>query len=215
LLAANLGGRAGELLAPYLDAVRAENPDGKLKRYPGSPALIRRLARPQDRMVFCEQNPREFPALGESIEGDRRARASASDGWQALKALLPPPERRGVVLIDPPFEQPDEFRLIAQGIEDATRRFETGIYLIWYPVKNRHDTDAALRRIVRAGGRPALRFELTLAPPQTRGTLSACGVLAINPPWKLAEEAAELLPALAKTLGESSAKAGWTSERVA
>lgn len=215
LLAKPPAGPAGELLAPYLEAVRAENPAGALKRYPGSPALIRRLTRPQDRLVFCESNPREFAALAENVAKDRRARVSESDGWEALKSLLPPAERRGAVLIDPPFEQPAEFRQIAQGLEDASRRFTTGIYLVWYPIKNRHDADAALRRIVRAAGRPALRFELAITPPQTEGPLTACGVLAINPPWKLEDEGKALLPALAESLGAAAGNGGWKIENAA
>jgi 23S rRNA (adenine2030-N6)-methyltransferase len=215
LLADPPAGIAGELLAPYLGAVRAENTGGGLKRYPGSPALIRRLTRPQDRLVFCESNPREFAALAENVAKDRRARASASDGWQALKSLLPPPERRGAVLIDPPFEQPAEFRQIAQGIEDAASRFATGVYMIWYPVKNRHDTDAALRRIVRSAGRSALRFELAVAPPRAEGPLAASGLLVFNPPWKLEEECRILLPALADSLGAVQGSAAWKIENLA
>ncbi len=105
-----------------------------------------------------------------------------------------------MVLIDPPYEDPSEFKRVADGIEEAMRRFATGIYLVWYPVKNRHDTDAAIRRIVRAGGKPALRLEFGIDKPQTDGSLRATGMLAINPPWKLKEECETLLPALRHSL---------------
>jgi 23S rRNA (adenine2030-N6)-methyltransferase len=196
LLADPPRGTAGELLAPYLDAVRKSAP-----RYPGSPALMQELSRPQDRMIFCELHPGEYAALAKSVGRDRRAKAMEMDGWQALKALLPPKERRGVVLIDPPYESPGEFRQAAETIAEAIRRFATGIYLVWYPIKHRHDTDAAVRRIARAaGGAPALKLEFEIAPPKAEGALTACGLLAINPPWKLREECAAMLPPLGRVL---------------
>lgn len=188
-------GKAAELLAPYLDAVAKSAP-----RYPGSPALMQALSRPQDRMMFCELHPEEYAALARTTNRDRRAKTMEIDGWQALKALLPPQERRGVVLIDPPYEDPSEFRQAAESIAEAIRRFATGIYLIWYPVKNRHDTKAAVRRIARGANAPALNLEFEIAPPKTDGPLTACGLLAVNPPWKLRDECAVMLPALQHTL---------------
>lgn len=185
-------GKALELLQPYLDAVARYAP-----AYPGSPLIAQELTRAQDALVFCELHPEEHAALVKSVGRDRRTKSLALDGWTALKSLLPPKERRGLVLIDPPFEDTAEFRHIADGIEEAMRRFATGIYLIWYPVKNRHDTDAAIRRILRAAtGKPALRLELEVGAPQSEGTLQASGLLVINPPWKLKEECDALLPAL-------------------
>jgi 23S rRNA (adenine2030-N6)-methyltransferase len=158
------------------------------------------LSRPQDRMTFCELHPEEYARLMKAAGRDRRAKAMEMDGWQALKALLPPPERRGTILIDPPYEDPAEFRTAADAIAEAVRRFATGIYLVWYPVKNRHDTAAAVRRIARAGAAPALKLELEIAPPKADGPLTASGLLAINPPWKLREECAVMLPALRDVL---------------
>ncbi len=132
-------GKAGELLAPYLEIVRAQNPGGGLRNYPGSPAIAEALSRPQDRMIFCELHPEDHAALRRNIGGDRRAKAVAIDGWTALKAYLPPKERRGLVLVDPAFEEPDEFVRLAAGFEEAHRRWPTGIYLLWYPVKNRDE----------------------------------------------------------------------------
>lgn len=201
LLAAKLEAKTTELLAPYLDIVRAMNSGGATRFYPGSPQIALALSRPQDRLTFCEKQPDEFAALSKTAGRDTRAKAREMDGWEALKALLPPNERRGVVLIDPPFEQPGEFRQIASSIEEAMKRFATGIYLVWYPIKNRHDTDVALRRIVKSAGRQALRIELEVAPPKADDPLTACGLLAFNPPWKLEEECTALLPALIETLG--------------
>lgn len=192
-------GKALELLQPYLDAVAGHAP-----LYPGSPLIAQQLTRAQDALVFCELHPEEHAALVQAVGRDRRAKLLALDGWTALKSLLPPKERRGLVLIDPPFEEPAEFRRIADGIEEAMRRFATGIYLVWYPVKNRHDTDAAIRRIVRVAGKPALRLELEIGAPQTEGSLQASGLVVINPPWKLQEECALLLPALHQALAGKS-----------
>jgi 23S rRNA (adenine2030-N6)-methyltransferase len=191
-------GAALDLLQPYLRAV-----DQCAPFYPGSPLLVQALARPQDAMVFCELHPEEFAALEIAIGRDRRVKSMPLDGWTALKSLLPPKERRGLVLIDPPYEHPSEFKRVADGIEEAMRRFATGVYLIWYPVKNRHDTDAAIRRIVRAAGKPALKLELEIAKPQTEGPLHASGMLVINPPWKLKEECGVLLPALHQSLADT------------
>ena len=198
-LLANLPhGAALELLQPYLHAVKKFAP-----AYPGSPLIVQALTRTQDAMAFCELHPEEFSALEKSLGRDRRVKTLALDGWTALKSLLPPKERRSVVLIDPPYEDPAEFRRVADGIEEAMRRFATGVYLVWYPVKNRHDTDAAIRRIVRAAGKPALRLEFEIHRPQTDGPLVATGMLAINPPWKLKEECETLLPALRQSLASA------------
>ncbi|MBY0532082.1 MAG: 23S rRNA (adenine(2030)-N(6))-methyltransferase RlmJ [Xanthobacteraceae bacterium] len=188
-------GAALELLQPYLRAVEKFAP-----AYPGSPLIVQTLARARDAMVFCELHPEEFALLEKCVGRDRRAKCLALDGWTALKSLLPPKERRGVILIDPPYEDPSEFRQVASGVEEAVRRFATGVYLIWYPVKNRHDTDAAIRRVVRAAGKPALKLEFEIEKPQSEGPLHATGMLAINPPWKLKQESEVLLPALRQSL---------------
>lgn len=188
-------GAALELLQPYLHAVEKCAP-----AYPGSPLIVQTLARAQDAMVFCELHPEEFALLEKSIGRDRRAKTLALDGWIALKSLLPPKERRGVILIDPPYEDPAEFKRVADGLEEAVRRFATGIYLIWYPLKNRHDTDAAIRRIVRAAAKPALKLEFEIEKRQAEGPLHATGMLLINPPWKLKEECELILPALHQSL---------------
>ncbi len=188
-------GAALDLLQPYLRAVEQCAP-----YYPGSPLLAQALTRPQDALAFCELHPEEFALLEKSVRRDRRVKTLQLDGWTALKSLLPPKERRGLVLIDPPYEDPAEFRRLSEGMEEAVRRFATGVYLIWYPVKNRHDTDAAIRRILRAAGKPSLRLELEVDKPQSEGPLHATGILAINPPWKLREECEVLIPALRQSL---------------
>jgi 23S rRNA (adenine2030-N6)-methyltransferase len=192
-------GEAHDLLKPYLNAVAKHAPV-----YPGSPLILQALSRTQDALVFCELHPEEHARLEKSIGRDRRAKTLELDGWTALKSLLPPKERRGVILIDPPYEDPSEFRRLADGIEEAVRRFATGVYVVWYPLKNRHDTDAAIRRIARAAQKPALQIELEVATPQTEGPLTASGLLIVNPPWKLREECEVLLPALRQSLADAN-----------
>ena len=199
-LLANLPqGVALELLQPYLGTIKKFAP-----AYPGSPLIVQTLTRTQDAMVFCELHPEEFAALENSVGRDRRMKTLSLDGWTALKSLLPPKERRGVVLIDPPYEDPSEFRQVAEGIQEAIKRFATGVYLIWYPVKNRHDSDSNIRRVLRAADKPALKLEFEIEKPQTESQLHATGMLIINPPWKLKEECELLLPALRQSLANAN-----------
>lgn len=201
LLAHPPHGEVAALLEPYLSLVRAENAPDAIRSYPGSPAIAAALARPHDRMIFCELRPDERAALGAVFARDRRAKVIEIDGWTALKAYLPPPERRGLVLIDPPFEEPGEFQRFEEGLAEAQRRWATGIYLLWYPLKDVRETEAFARRIARMNIRKILRAELTTAPVAAGQGLSACGMLVVNPPWKLENELSLVLPALARTLG--------------
>ena len=195
------GGEAGALLQPYLAVVRAENPAGGLHIYPGSPALARALLRPQDRMIFCELQPQERALLAANTKGDRRAKVIEIDGWTALKAYVPPPERRGLVLVDPSFEQPGEFGRLAAGLAEAHRRWATGIYLLWYPIKDPVETEAFARRVARLGMAKILRIELTIGSLRPDESLAGCGLLVVNPPWTLEGEMTLLLPELARALG--------------
>ncbi len=184
---------ASALLAPYLDVVRALNPDGGLTSYPGSPLLVRALLRSQDRLVACELEPNAAAALTHHLGRERRAKAIAIDGWTALNAYLPPPERRGLVLVDPPFEAADEFARLAQAVETAHRKWATGIFLLWYPLKGRQDSDALARRLRRSAIPKVLRGEVDFAPANEPGRLSGCGLIAVNPPWTLSDEMEILL----------------------
>ncbi|HML15047.1 MAG TPA: 23S rRNA (adenine(2030)-N(6))-methyltransferase RlmJ [Xanthobacteraceae bacterium] len=189
------------LLAPYLDAVAACNPGARLVAYPGSPVLVRSWLRPQDRLLACELEPGAASALARRMRGDARVKVLAIDGWTALAAYLPPKERRGAVLIDPPFEQPGEFARLADGLVGAHRKWATGTYLAWYPIKDRRDCDAFGRRLARTGIPKMLRAELSVAPGPTTERLAGTGLIVINPPWTLEAELAVLLPALAGVLG--------------
>jgi 23S rRNA (adenine2030-N6)-methyltransferase len=200
LRTAALDAPAAALLAPYRAAVAAANSDGRLAIYPGSPLVAQSLMRPQDRLVACELELGAAKALAKSLSGDRRAKAVAIDGWTALTAYVPPQERRGLVLIDPAFEEAGDFARLAQGLAVAHRKWPTGIYLLWYPIKDRKDADGLARRLRRLAIPKMLRVELALAAPHPDGPLAACGLIIVNPPWRLADELEILLTALAKHL---------------
>ena len=191
------------LLAPYLDAVRAENGGPQLRFYPGSPRLALRLMRAQDVLVANELHPDDGATLEAAIGGDRRARLMAIDGWTALRSLLPPKERRGIILIDPPFEQPGELDRLIQGIGEGLERFATGTFLAWYPVK---DTQAITRFCTGLAKalptRKMLRIELMIRHAGDAGRLNGCGLIAVNPPFTLQTELASLMPEFVRRLGE-------------
>jgi 23S rRNA (adenine2030-N6)-methyltransferase len=200
LLRAQLAPPVRALLAPYLDAVVALNPGGRLAAYPGSPALAQALLRPQDRLTACELEPQAASALTSHLRGDPRAKAVLIDGWIALSAYLPPKQRRGLVLIDPPFEQPGEFTRMAQGLAAAHRKWPSGIYLLWYPIKDAAEVAAFSRRLVRLGIAKMLRVELVVAAASENTGLRGSGLVAVNPPWTLHDELKTMLPALAQVL---------------
>jgi 23S rRNA (adenine2030-N6)-methyltransferase len=198
------------LLTPYLDIVRAFNPQRELQAYPGSPLIARALLRPQDRLTACEVEPKARKRLIDALRRDTQARVVDLDGWMALPAFVPPNERRGLVLIDPPYEQKDEFERLAEGFAQAFAKWPTGSYLLWYPVKSRRATDTLARQVAEtagAGAQPAkcLRLEFSVAPQAAEGGLTSAGLLIVNPPWKLLGELKAILPELEKPLGQGGA----------
>jgi len=208
LLAAELPPDARALLEPYLAAVAALNGGAKTKTnaasrapiYPGSPMLVRALMRRDDRLVACELEPDSARALARALKSDARAKAVAIDGWVALKAYVPPKERRGVVIVDPPFEDKNDFARLADGLAQAQRKWPTGIYLLWYPIKDRNGPDALARRLKRTDIDNILRAELTVFPLGQIDRLNGTGLIIVNPPWRLEAELAKLLPVLAAVL---------------
>jgi 23S rRNA (adenine2030-N6)-methyltransferase len=203
LLTTPVNDKARTLLAPYLDVVTGLNGASDLTAYPGSPALIRALLRQQDRLTACELEPDAAAALARNLGRDRRVRIVAIDGWVALNAYVPPKERRGLVLIDPPFEAPDEFERLAGALDAAHRKWATGLFLLWYPIKDRKEPDALARQLRRSAMAGILRAEVEFGAPRGSGRLAGCGLLAINPPWTLADELALLLPELSRVLAGS------------
>jgi 23S rRNA (adenine2030-N6)-methyltransferase len=200
LVTARLPAEAATLLAPYLAAIAAANgrdaltADTELRHYPGSPSIALSLIRPQDRLVACELEPRAAAALAASLRRDRRARAVTIDGWVALNAYVPPPERRGVVLIDPPYEAKDEFARVADALIAAHRKWATGTFLLWYPIKDRVGPDQLAVTLRRSMIAKILRAELSRPPDGASGRLGGTGLIVVNPPWRLADEVARLLP---------------------
>src|SRR3982074_378110 len=210
LMQARFSEKTAPLLKPYLDIVRAFNPERDLKAYPGSPLIARALLRPQDRLTACEVEPKARKRLIDALRRDTQARVVDLDGWLALPAFVPPKERRGLVLIDPPYEHKDEFERLAEGFAEAFAKWPTGIYLLWYPVKSRRATDALAQHVVAAadagpGGGKCLRLEFSVAPQLPDGGPSSAGLLIVNPPWTLASELKAILPELEKPLGQSGA----------
>jgi 23S rRNA (adenine2030-N6)-methyltransferase len=206
LVSAVLPDAVAGLIAPYLAAVDACNSGGGLRHYPGSPLLVCHLLRPQDRLIACELAPAPAQTLARHLRGTEQAKVMRIDGWRALNAFVPVKERRGLVIVDPPFEQADEFPRLAERVMAAFRKWPTGIYLMWYPLKGREDADRLARRLREAGVEKSLRAELTVAAMPPDGRLQACGVMVINPPWKLAAELATIGPVLARLLGRDAGR---------
>ena len=199
------------LVKPYLDIVRAFNPQRELKAYPGSPLIARALLRPQDRLTACEVEPKARKRLIDALRRDTQARVVDLDGWTALPAFVPPNERRGLVLIDPPYEQKDEFERLAAGFAEAFAKWPTGSYLLWYPVKSRRATDSLARHVADAVAARPRRPENACGwssasrrrPPDAG--LASAGLLIVNPPWTLMGELKAILPELEKPLGQGGA----------
>ena len=200
LTAATPAPELASLLAPYLDAVARCNQRGALTVYPGSPLIARTLLRPQDRLIACELEPCAAAALGRSLSGDARCKVVAIDGFAALNAYLPPKERRGLALLDPSFEDADDFMRLSSALLAAQRKWAGGIYLMWYPIKDRTASEGLAKRLKAAGLAKLLRAEIEVAPARDPQRLSACGLMVLNPPWTLADELKILLAGLADIL---------------
>ncbi len=212
LLDAPLPPEIADLLAPWLDAVAATNgltsarhlTAARLARYPGSPLIIRAGLRHDDRAVVTELHPADAATLAALFDGDARLKVLELDGWQAVKSVLPFKERRGLVLIDPPFEKEGEFRRIVKALVDGHRRFATGIYMVWHTIKNVDDLARYHDDLAATGLRRILSVEFAVAPPRPDGPLTACGLTIVNPPWKLAAEIEALMPFLVERLALTS-----------
>jgi 23S rRNA (adenine2030-N6)-methyltransferase len=195
----------GELLRPYLQAVGPHDAEGRPVAYPGSPAIAQTLMRAQDRLALCEANPDEREALIAALGRDRRLSIVSTDGYVALNAYLPPKERRGVILIDPPFEAPGEAGGIVHALERALRKWPTGAYVAWRPIRDARDDARFLNSVAALGAPNILRLELDIGPgpigAHGQEPLTRAGLLVVNPPHPLVGEARTLLPWLAQTLG--------------
>lgn len=195
----------------YLDAVKALNQGEELRYYPGSPRIARAHLRAQDRMVLSELHPSDYPLLEQEFARDRQVAIYKQDGFARLKASLPPKERRGLVLIDPPYELAKEYRDVVQAIAQSHKRWSTGIYAIWYPVVNRCDIEDMLEGLANLGIRKILQIELGVAPDTNQRGMTASGMIVINPPWKLESEMQTILPFLKQAIAPATGhfKAEW------
>nr|WP_240954175.1 23S rRNA (adenine(2030)-N(6))-methyltransferase RlmJ [Solimonas marina] len=192
-------------VAAYLEVVRTLNAHAALRRYPGSPRFATHYARGSDRIVLCEREPAIAATLKAELAADPHVAIHQRDGYEAT-ALLPPREKRGLVLVDPPFERPDEFDAAAAFLERALTRFANGVFAIWYPYKKRFDTERFLRRLRRDCPREAINYTLETGAPSA-GQMHACGLLVVNPPYSFVGEAEAALPWLAQRLAQGPAAA--------
>ena len=190
------------LLAPYRAAVAATRERHGATTYPGSPALIREFLRTGDRGVFVELHPTDAATLRERYNRDTRTKVLHLDGWTALNAQIPPPERRGLVLVDPPYEERGEIERLGAHLLKALRKWPTGTYLGWYPIKDGAALDRMMAELDAGLSRPALRLDLMIEPPDL-GRLHGAGLVVINPPWTLKAEAELFLPVLAERLART------------
>lgn len=187
-------------LTPYLDVVNSLGDT----RYPGSPLIAARLTRPQDRLVFCELHPLDVETLRRRLCGEARASIHHRDGYEALKAFLPPPERRGLVLIDPPFEDRAEFSALKKGLGQALKRWPNGIFALWYPIKSRQGVDRFHQDLQMLGLPPTFAAELLIHPHDREDRLNGSGMVVINPPWQLDQAVTTVQAWLAPVLQQSA-----------
>ncbi|MDJ1159276.1 23S rRNA (adenine(2030)-N(6))-methyltransferase RlmJ [Chelatococcus sp. SYSU_G07232] len=205
---------AETLIAPYRAAIAAVRERFGPMAYPGSPMLLWAMLRRDDRAIVVERHPVDSETLAELFARDRRIKPLALDGWTALHAMIPPKERRGLVLVDPPYEATGELERLGEELARAWRKWPTGIFVGWYPIKDaapiQHFADALAAR----GLRKVLRLELLVDATDDPARLNGSGLVVINPPWTLKEEAEVLLPALAERLGRNG-RGGFRSAWIA
>lgn len=199
LMAAELPAEVSTLLAPYLDAVRALNPEGGVKLYPGSPKLTRMLLREQDRLSAMELHPADYETLRDLFAGDYHVRVTELDGWLSLGAHMPPKEKRGIVLVDPPFEIEGEYERLVDGLVKAYRRFQGGTYCLWYPLKKGAPIKDFHEALKETEIPKMLCTELSVRSDRETTGLSGSGLIIVNPPYTLHDELKKILPVL-KTL---------------
>ena len=196
-----------ESIQKYLQQIHVENAAGQLTTYPGSPFILARLLRPQDRLKLFELHPKEIDILRHNIgelKQSKQIDIYAEDSFARLKGLLPPPSRRGLVLIDPSYEDKQDYRYLENALEEALKRFATGCYAIWYPVISRRESAALpdrLKKLAKTHQRSWLHTELRVENAPGERRLQSSGMFIINPPWTLEKHLAQALPILAKTLG--------------
>jgi len=189
--------------ADYVAVLKAMNPDGELRYYPGSPELARRLSRPQDRVLLNEKHPQDGQLLKDNMKGDRRVAVHLGEGWHVPRALLPVAEKRALLLIDPPFEQSDELERCITALNESIGRMRQTIVAIWYPIKDERQLKRFYQGLAKSTAPKLLRAELFVHSPDDATRLTGSGLVIANAPWGLEDELKELLPWLARTLAQS------------
>ncbi|OON38024.1 23S rRNA (adenine(2030)-N(6))-methyltransferase RlmJ [Izhakiella australiensis] len=189
-----------ELLKPYIGAVRAFNQGSTLRFYPGSPLIARHLLRSDDKLHLTELHSSDFPLLRNEFQKESRARVERADGYQQLKSRLPPPSRRGLILIDPPYELKSDYHAVVSGIHEGYKRFATGVFALWYPVVLRQQVKRMCNELQATGIRRILQIELAVRPDSDQRGMTASGMLVVNPPWRLEQQMKSLLPWLHEKL---------------
>jgi len=189
-----------EELAAYMSVVNHFNRNESLRYYPGSPLIARQLLREDDKLHLTELHPSDFPLLRSEFQKDDRTRVARADGYQQLNAQLPPPSRRGLLLMDPPYEMKTDYQDVVKGIQEGYKRFATGTYALWYPVVMRQQIKKMLRDLEATGIRRILQIELGVRPDSDQRGMTASGMIVINPPWKLEQQMNNVLPWLLKVL---------------
>lgn len=203
------------LLARYVAAVRADNAEGKLRRYPGSPLLALRAMRPADKLRLFELHPADVKLLGQAIaaatpDAQKRVQIKQEDGFAGMKALLPPPSRRGLVLIDPAYEDKRDYAAVVTAVKEGLQRFATGTFMVWYPLLQKNESITLAGKLKKLAP-DWLNATLTVQPPNPDGIgMHGSGVFLVNPPWTLAAALKEALPWLCEVLAIEKADAGWT-----
>lgn len=194
-------------VADYVNQVRAVNADGVLRNYPGSPRIALGVLRQQDRLRLFELHSTEGRILAEHFaQTGRRVTVTAGDGFAGLKAVLPPPSRRGLVLIDPSYEIASDYRAVVAALRDGMQRFATGTYAVWYPLLQRRESIQLSDNLRRAAGGDWLDIALHVNAPSPEGLgLHGSGMFIVNPPWKFADEMRGIMPWLTRALAQDAA----------
>jgi 23S rRNA (adenine2030-N6)-methyltransferase len=187
-------------LSPYMSVINYFNRSEKLRYYPGSPLIARHLLREYDKIHLTELHSSDYPLLRNEFAKDERAKVQRADGYQQVKSQLPPPSRRGFILIDPSYEMKTDYQEVVKGIQEGYKRFATGTYALWYPVVLRQQVKRLLRDLEASGIRRILQIELAVRPDSDQQGMTASGMIVINPPWKLEQQMNTLLPWLHKAL---------------
>lgn len=189
-------------IARFLDIVKAMNPENTIQYYPGSPKVVEAYLRPKDKMYLCELHPNDQPVLAELFHSNRNVKVEKSNGFKAVKAMLPPPQRRGFVLMDPPYEVKQDYQTVVKSLQEGYKRFAQGTYAIWFPILSRKQANELANSIQQTKISNVLLIELSIRDDDTSKGMNGSGMIVVNPPWTLEQSANDFLPVLTKLLAD-------------